>query len=436
MDFHEVRFPAALSFGSSGGPERRTEIVTLTNGYEERNSPWAHSRRRYDAGVGVRSLDDLAEVTAFFEARQGQLYGFRWKDWSDFKSCLPSAAPSALDQEIGTGDGSADELRAGEGATGRGRRATLRPIAKPVAGTVRVAVGGVVLAEGAGFTVDAGVGAGRAGGGAGGGGAGDGGLRVRRAGALRHRPDQREPVGVRGGRDPAGAGDRGAGLMRDDRSRAAGAARRAGDDALPLLAGAAARRGGARLHRPRSRPRVRGDAVPGVERDGHDDAAARDRAERRQRAGDGRAERRLGARGGHPRRAVRRRGDLALAGRLGAAGRCGCCCSAGAFGEIRRSGGAFEVELRGPAEALNAPVGRTIMKSCDRALGDARCGFDVTRPGFSGEGVVLRGRAAPTVVASGLGGFADGWFVHGQADLALGRQRGRERDGEGGPAGR
>ena len=62
MNFHEVRFPAALSAGSSGGPERRTEIVTLSNGFEERNSPWAHSRRRYDAGLGVRSLDDLAEV--------------------------------------------------------------------------------------------------------------------------------------------------------------------------------------------------------------------------------------------------------------------------------------------------------------------------------------------------------------------------------------
>ena len=45
MSFHEVRFPASLSFGSIGGPERRTEIVTLANGFEERNTPWAHSRR-------------------------------------------------------------------------------------------------------------------------------------------------------------------------------------------------------------------------------------------------------------------------------------------------------------------------------------------------------------------------------------------------------
>ena len=62
MAFHETRFPANLSFGSVGGPERRTEIVALTNGYEERNSPWAHSRRRYDAGLGLRSLDDVAAL--------------------------------------------------------------------------------------------------------------------------------------------------------------------------------------------------------------------------------------------------------------------------------------------------------------------------------------------------------------------------------------
>ena len=73
MNFHEIRFPAAISFGSSGGIERRTEIVTLVNGFEERNSPWSQSRRRYDAGIGVRSLDDLSEILRFFEARHGQL---------------------------------------------------------------------------------------------------------------------------------------------------------------------------------------------------------------------------------------------------------------------------------------------------------------------------------------------------------------------------
>lgn len=142
MSFHEVRFPAPLSVGSSGGPERRTEIVTLKNGFEERNSPWAHSRRRYDAGLGVRSLDDLAEVIAFFEARRGQLYGFRWKDWTDFKSCRPSQTLSPLDQRLGVGDGARREFALVK-VYASGGAEYARPIAKPVQGTVVVALDGV-----------------------------------------------------------------------------------------------------------------------------------------------------------------------------------------------------------------------------------------------------------------------------------------------------
>ena len=153
MGFHEIRFPAALSFGSSGGPERRTEIVTLSNGFEERNTPWAHARRRYDAGLGLRSLDDLETVIAFFEARRGQLHGFRWKDWTDYKSCAPSAVPSATDQPIGTGDGIADTFFLGK-TYQSGPSSYLRPIVKPVAGTVKVAVGGVEQVEGVDFAVD------------------------------------------------------------------------------------------------------------------------------------------------------------------------------------------------------------------------------------------------------------------------------------------
>jgi uncharacterized protein (TIGR02217 family) len=153
MNFHEVRFPAALSAGSSGGPERRTEIVTLSNGFEERNSPWAQSRRRYDAGLGVRSLDDLAEVIAFFEARHGRLHGFRWKDWTDFRSCGPSAQPGPLDQVLGTGNG-AETAFALTKAYASGAEVYIRPIAKPVEGSVVVAVDGGGLVEGVDFSVD------------------------------------------------------------------------------------------------------------------------------------------------------------------------------------------------------------------------------------------------------------------------------------------
>ena len=153
MGFHEVRFPANLSFGSVGGPERRTEIVTLANGFEERNSPWAHSRRRYDAGVSMRSLDDVATLIAFFEARQGQLYAFRWKDWSDFKSCASSKEPGFEDQVIGHGDGETKAFQLSK-AYRSGAQTYTRPILKPVEGTLLVGVQGDPLVETVHYEVD------------------------------------------------------------------------------------------------------------------------------------------------------------------------------------------------------------------------------------------------------------------------------------------
>ena len=153
MAFHDVRFPTSLSFGALGGPERRTEIVTLANGFEERNTPWAHARRRYDAGMGLRSLDDIEVLISFFEARQGQLIGFRWKDWSDYRSCVPSCVVDATDQLIATGDEVADVFQLTK-TYRSGDTVYVRPIVKPVAGSVRVQVGGVSAQQGVDFEVD------------------------------------------------------------------------------------------------------------------------------------------------------------------------------------------------------------------------------------------------------------------------------------------
>ncbi len=152
--FHEIRFPLALALGAVGGPERRTEIVTLASGREERNSPWAHTRRRWDAGVAIKTLDDLHTLIAFFEARRGALHGFRWRDPIDHASCLPSGTPSAVDQPLGTGDGVTRDFSLIKRYTS-GAESVDRPIPKPVAGAVSVANNGQVQTEGVDFTVDA-----------------------------------------------------------------------------------------------------------------------------------------------------------------------------------------------------------------------------------------------------------------------------------------
>ena len=147
MAFHEVRFPDNISRGARGGPERRTQIVELTSGAEERNASWANSRRRYDVAYGIRRVDDLAAVVAFFEARSGRLHGFRFKDWADFKSCLPSQTPAPTNQPIGTGNGSATLFQLTKRYTS-GAQSWTRAITKPVAGTVTVALNGTPQASG------------------------------------------------------------------------------------------------------------------------------------------------------------------------------------------------------------------------------------------------------------------------------------------------
>lgn len=151
-DFHDIRFPTAIALESRGGPTRKTEIVTLGSGREQRNARWMHGRRRYEAGYGVRSLDDLHAIVNFFEERRGRLYGFRWKDRMDFKSCAPAQPVSATDQVLGTGDGARTQFPLIK-TYGGAFDPYVRPIAKPVSGTVRVAVAGVIRVAGTHFSV-------------------------------------------------------------------------------------------------------------------------------------------------------------------------------------------------------------------------------------------------------------------------------------------
>ncbi|HVX37100.1 MAG TPA: DUF2460 domain-containing protein [Hyphomicrobium sp.] len=153
MSFHDVRFSTAISRNAQGGPERRTDVVVLGSGYEERNSRWADSRRSYNAGYGVKSLDDLHQIIAFFEERRGRLHAFRWRDPMDWKSCAPNASPSALDQAIGSGDGATATFQLCK-SYGSAFAPWTRDIKKPVAGTVKLAVAGSARAAGTDFIVD------------------------------------------------------------------------------------------------------------------------------------------------------------------------------------------------------------------------------------------------------------------------------------------
>ena len=421
MNFHEVRFPATISFGSSGGIERRTEIIELVSGREERNSPWAHSRRRYDAGLGIRSLDDLDEVLAFFEARRGRLYGFRWKDWLDHKSCAPSGVPAATDQAMAAGAGPTEWVLSKTYRDGGG--AYVRPINKPVPGSVRVAVDGVELAPTA-FAVNQHDGRGDAGERAGGRRGGDGGLRVRRGRALRHRPDRGESGRLQGRRDPVDPGHRGQALMRD----------------IPASLRASLDGGVTRLARcwrlTRRDGAVMGftdhdgplafegvdfepdagftpsavESTTGLSPDTHEVTGALSSARITE------ADIVKGAYDG---------AEVALwlvdwadpASRL--------LVSRGLIGEIRRGdNGLFEAEITGLSDRLGQPFGRAYLAGCSCRLGDAKCGVDLSLPQHRGQGTVLSLEGPQQFTVAALGGFQQHWFAGGRLTWTTGANAG------------
>jgi len=162
-EFAEVEFPIAIGQEASVSPGFSTNIVTSVSGHEYRNANWSEARLRFDAGPGVRGEAELATLIDFFRARRGRAVGFRFRDPFDHGSGALGAEPAATDQELGTGDGVRTRFALRKLYAGAERR-----ISRPVAGSVRVAVGGVervsgwTLADGGVVVFDAAPGSGAA----------------------------------------------------------------------------------------------------------------------------------------------------------------------------------------------------------------------------------------------------------------------------------
>ena len=145
--FHEVRFPDNIAYGATGGPEFATTVVVTGAGHEQRNVNWAEARGRWDVASGLKNQAQLDELIAFFRARKGKAYGFRFKDWTDYK---------ATGQLIGTGDDAKTQFQLVKRYPS-GSVIEVRTITKPVAGTVRVYKDGVEQLSGWSVDVTTGV---------------------------------------------------------------------------------------------------------------------------------------------------------------------------------------------------------------------------------------------------------------------------------------
>ncbi|WOR13746.1 DUF2460 domain-containing protein [Hyphomonas sp. FCG-A18] len=143
QNFDDVRFPLVLAQGARGGPERLVEVLKLASGREVRGSSWAGSRRRWDVSGAVDTLDRLYEIMAFFEARQGPLKAFRFRDPLDHSSARPGVDVSALDQVLGLGDGVQTRF-----ALRKAYGDVWRSIRQPVESSVQVALDFVTVVSG------------------------------------------------------------------------------------------------------------------------------------------------------------------------------------------------------------------------------------------------------------------------------------------------
>lgn len=140
--FHEVQFPPKIAYGASGGAEFNTSITTTFSGFEQRNVNWQKARGRWDVSTGLKSKADMDALQAFFRARFGKAYGFRFKDWSDYQ---------AVGQTLGTGNGSLTAFQLNKTYTSGGN-SYVREIKKPVSGTVKIYLNSVL--QGSGYSVD------------------------------------------------------------------------------------------------------------------------------------------------------------------------------------------------------------------------------------------------------------------------------------------
>ena len=143
--FHDVQFPLAIGLRASGGPEFATQVSTSSSGYEQRNAGWSDARLRFDAGVGVRSEDDLRTMLAFFRARRGRANGFRFTDPFDHSSRDDDQPATALDQQIGTGDGVTTRFALVK-QYGADAEPYARRITRPQTGSIVVGIDGVAAA--------------------------------------------------------------------------------------------------------------------------------------------------------------------------------------------------------------------------------------------------------------------------------------------------
>lgn len=146
IDFHEIRFPEDVSWGSRGGPTFKTQIFTSHRGFEKRNLDWIQPMMSFDVSYGIRTDNHILSVISFFNARQGRAKGFRYKNWGNYK---------LTNEAFAAGDGVNSRLPMWKMYNSSENIRSYKRLHKIVRGSVTgVTLNNVSVTEGVDFSID------------------------------------------------------------------------------------------------------------------------------------------------------------------------------------------------------------------------------------------------------------------------------------------
>lgn len=161
MSFQDILFSPAISYGAVGGVEFSTTVVRSTSGYEQRNINWEMSGGQWDVAQTLKFQSELDDLIAFFRARRGKAYSFRFLDWTDYDIAAENCGSfdgtpgtTVQIQKTYTDDGGYTQIRTITKPVDVTDSDHTLDLADPSYTTMTVTIGGAPAVEGVDYSVD------------------------------------------------------------------------------------------------------------------------------------------------------------------------------------------------------------------------------------------------------------------------------------------
>lgn len=149
-------FPACPSYGFNAQPQYLVKVNAREGGFESVKKRWPRPITFYTAvPVGARDQDDIRDILNFWHCMKGRATTFRFKDWTDYKSCQVQQSESATDQPLLlVSDSTGDDFYQLQKQYAFGMLTQVRDITQPIGDSLLVANEVGVLQDPSTYIVD------------------------------------------------------------------------------------------------------------------------------------------------------------------------------------------------------------------------------------------------------------------------------------------